>query len=351
MSVIDVSYQRGSGLPFERVARNGGLTSGMGMARLTDYINTLGGRRMHILAQGGDGLNTAAASTSQVRACARFQTSPNCAGVEALVVVGQSSSTTVLGGYTFSVNEVGSALVNQGTRYLGGNATGVVGPSDIVVDRLRFKIGGSDLIGDASFNMICTIASGMQLIYFVVYEVQQTTLDTTSGYVAPAPDVFGHGSPILDRDIGQTAAALWTNWKHRGTPQFVWTNTSNSALGGVTITGTTYTNILSASTAGYSANAAGFWTIPYRKSRMTGTTVPVIIWADVLASGNGQLRVSNSSGVIGTVSSMGIGTYSAIASLDATISTSDLVIVEARDSVNPPDVIVVRGCGMYEYQT
>jgi hypothetical protein len=350
MAILNVTYQQGYGLIHEGVARNGRPTNGFGLASLANYINMISARRLHVLGQGGGTIAAGFAGGAGLtgRGTLRCHTSPNCAGVECLMVFAPSTSTTVFDSYIWTVGNVTAAeTYGQSTRYLAGNGAGASGPNDIIVDRQRFKkTSGADIPGDVDLNLDLE-ASGF-LIYYIVYEVQQTSLDTSSHTCVPL-DVFHIGAPILDRDIADLQDTIWTLYKRQGVTEFSWQ--APDAGSEPSQTGTTYKNILDASTAGYSSSAAGFWTVPYRKNRLAGTTVDVVLWATgaVNTGTGGRVRFSNSAGVIGTITGYTTSrtTRTTTATLDATLTSSDLVIVEHSDSAG--NTMTTMAAGMIDY--
>ncbi len=347
MTIVNTSYQRGYGIPFEWSARNGHITDGLAVSSLASYINMIAARRMHILAQGGAAVTGGLGGSSPALQYINASTSPNIAAVEVLTICTPFAGTLSPANFFWNVNGPGF-YQQQARMYIGTNASGAAGPGSVVVLKQRLVDDtGANLIGDTQYSFDVEL-NAASLLYYVIYEVPRTTLNTATHTAIPT-DVFGVGAPILDRDVATMTDAMWKIYRRQGSPCFTWAED----LGiGASRAGTTYANILSGSTAGYSSSAAGFWTIPYRKNRMTGSTVNVVLWATgfVSAGTGGRVRFSNSSGVIGTITGYTTAKLqrSTTATLDAT-QTSDLVTVEISDS--GLNTMNCQTAGMYEYMT
>ena len=334
------------GNPPDRFARNGDLTDGVKMNQLAGAINSLSARRLHVLAQGGNGMAMTSAGSVDIGAC-KFHTSPNCAGVEVMMVLGRSTSATLLGSYQWTVGGVA-----QASRYMGGSTAGTNGPDDLVVDKQRFVDGsGNQLAGDTDYTATFNTSASIAAAAYVIYEVPRSTVVTGSAVQSVLGyDIFGHGNPILDRDISRLTDAMWLMYRRQGAHQFSFAAVTTLIP---TQTGTTPKNICDDATTGYGANAAGFWTIPRRKNRLAGTVVNVALWArSECTTSDGVVRFSNSAGVIGSITGIAaVGFYSTTATLDATLSTSDLVIVEHFSAANAAGVVNTYSAGIYEYLT
>jgi hypothetical protein len=354
MPIIDSHPPQPAGLIQRYVAGNQRITDSFRLADLATFTNMLAGRRFHVLGSGGQSIGVQIAGPSQI-ATTRFHTSPNCGGVEVMMVVGRGNSNTVFGNFAWTLSDGAGAanIVTTATHRVGGSTAATAGPNEITVERIRIvDAAGAELAGDTEYTLSITgVSINLSILSFMIYEVPRTTLDTST-HTAISPDVFGVGSPILDRDVADIVDALWTIYTRQGVSQIYWSDlTGNNP----STTGTTWVNILDASTAGYSANAAGFWTIPYNKGRLvTSGTVDVKLWAiaNVTPGGTAEVRFTGSGGLIGTVTGMttegatGVASSTATATLDTTL-TSDLVVVEYRNSL-AANGASLRACGMYE---
>jgi hypothetical protein len=333
-----------TGLRSERLGRNGQLTDGTSMNRLQSFINKLGARRRHVLAHGGTACTPF--PTLSLIGANRFHTGPNCAGVEVVMLLGPSTTSSTLGALRWTVGGV-----TQDWLYSGGFSSST-GPNDVSVVRQRFVDGsGDDLASDTAFNASMSVANS-SVIFYIIFEIPRTALDTAlHSSAAFGHDVFGHGAPILDRDWSKLQDMLWEMYRRQGPVQFCW---SSMALSSPTQTGATWKNVLDGTTTGYGANAAGFWTIPEKKNRLAGAVVNVQFWARGLtnAGAGGRVRFSNSAGVLATITGFTTGAaqhIEATATLDATIATSDLVIIEHSDSAG--NIMQTDAAGCYEYLT
>lgn len=344
--IVDTKYQFGRGLPIEAMARNGQITDGANMATLANYVNMIAARRFKILAQGGNSISGLLSTSATI--AAQWHTSPNCGGVEVVLVLGPSTSATAFGSYTFTVDGVA-----QATRYITGDTGGVSGPNDLVFDHQTFVDGSGDpLAGDTDYEATMTLTNAA-LLYYIIYERPRNSLDTDTD-TAIATDVFAYNAPILDRDVATMVDAMWKLHRRQGAVHFTHQVQLGTPPSEPT---TTFINILDGSLAIVGAAAAGFWTIPYRKNRLAGSTVDVVLWAygEVVApgAGTGQVKFANSAGTIGTVTGFaGAAEFrSTTGTLDATISTSDLVVVSHRITVADGAEMVTYAAGMYEYLT
>lgn len=333
-----VNHAFSKGMVEIQQARQNGITDSFGMNIIAGYVNHLAARRMHVLAQGGNSVGNYPPSGLTI--AGTFHTSPNCNRVEALMIAGRSTSATVLGSSRWSINSV---FITP-TVYTAGSVTGTVGPNDLSVSRTRMLNSGSDLVGNTTYSWgLETGATAISVLYFIIYEVPRDSLNLASDTGVPL-DVFASGAPILDRDIGDVTDALWTLYKRQGIPQF----TFEHVTGTTPTANATFKNVLDATTTGYASSAAGYWTIPYRKHRMTKTTLDVVLWAvsATLAGADGQVKFTNAAGTVGTIT--GISTaavYTTTATIDASTSGSQLVVVEHKSAASTISTIAA---GMYE---
>lgn len=337
--ITGVDWSRVRGLFELGIARQGGITDGYELTTLAGFVNQLGSRRLHVLAQGGNSIGNYAGSGLII--AGRFHTSPNCNRVEAVMIAGRSTSATVLGSSFWSINGVAIAP----NVYTAGSVAGTAGPRDLSVSRTRLTSGGSNLAGDTTYDWTLTTgATPISVAYFIIYEVPRDTLDPDTDAAAIPHDVFQVGAPILDRDIGDLTDSLWTLYKRHGIPQFSFIHVSGTAPSA----NATFKNVLDATTTGYSSSAAGYWTIPYRKNRMTKTTLDVVLWAvsAVAAGADGQVQFTNAAGTIGTLTGISTAnTYTTTATIDASASGSQLVVVEHKSAASTVSTIAA---GMYE---
>lgn len=346
--ILDTTvYQPGFGLQADRICRNGKLTDGVKVNQLSDFINTIASRRLHVLAQGGCGTGTFLSSSGN-NVLVKAHTSPNCGGVQVWMICGRSTSATTMGSYTWQVDATA-----QQTRYLGGSTAGTNGPDDLVCDGQRFQIAGAELSGDTVYEFRLSVSSTVSVLFYCIYEVPRTSLDLALHTAANwGRGVFDYGAPILDSNLSSLTDTLWKMYRRQGVNQILYGSTTGTAA---SQTGTTWKNILDGSTSGFSSSAAGFWTIPYRKNRLAGTTVDVVLWAygGTNVMSGGEVRFVNSAGTIGTITGF-VDTIDEFrtqtATLDATISTSDLVIIEHRHS-NAGDLQRTFSAGIYEFLT
>lgn len=341
--IVHVNRAYTVGLSAILQCRQGGITDGFGVAGIAGFVNHLAARRVHVLAQGGDSIGSATVASINLRG--RFHTSPYCNRVEALVIAGRTVSGTTLGRLTWTVNSY--ALPDM---YVAGSIGGTTGPQDLSILRTQLvSAANTPLVGDTDYDWSLAMGSvPINVLFYVIYEVPRETLNpSTDG--TPALETFSVGAPILDRDIATLTDTLWKIYRRSGIPQF-----SHSTLAATTPSATaTFKNVLDSGTAGYSANAAGWWTIPYRKNRMTKTTLNVVLWhvgnIDPLnPASDGVVRWVNAAGTIGSIT--GINTSASTirtttATIDASTSGSQLVIVEHSSATS---TIFTRGCGMIE---
>lgn len=324
-------------------ARQSGIVDAYAAGKIAGYINHIASRRVHVLAQGGNSVGNYAPGSLVLGG--RMHTSPFCNRVEALIIAGRTSSNTDLGQVTLSVDSY-----SMPTMYVGGSVSGTSGPVDLSVLRKRMQsAANTDLAPDTDYDWrIETGSVPTAIAYFIIYEVPRETLDpAVDGNPAITP--FAVGAPILDRDIASVTDTLWTIYKRSGLPMFAHSTYATSSPSATA----TFKNVLDATTTGYSSSAAGFWTIPYRKNRLTKTTLDVVLWAvantDPLnPSTDGIVRFVNAAGTIGSITSIGTSAsviWTTTATIDATTSGSQLVIVEHSSATS---TITTRGVGMLE---
>lgn len=356
--IVGVNRAYASGVSPLAIGRQGAITDGFAVASLTGYINHLLARRMHVLAQGGNAAVSAGLPSSGQNGVVRFHTSPNCKRVYMSAICARSGSNTVLGSFNWNVfSSTGTGLGGLDTIYVGGASGSAASPNDLSIHTQRVAIANVDLSPDTTYGMRLTGAStNVQLLYFVVYELPRSTVDTTTDTAIPLHP-FQVGAPILDRDIGDLTDSLWTMYKRGGPMQGVYSDITATP---VTSVGTTWTNIMDGSTTGFAAGAAGLRTIPYRKNRATGTTLDVVFWSNTQALGaaaTAEIRFVNSSGTIasmtgldGSLGATGMVLHTTSGTLDATLATSDLVIAEQRNATAGQGV-TTTAFGIYEFLT
>lgn len=336
MTLIYPGRTPNAGLITFKVARNGAVTDGASLARVGALTNTLMTRRMHPLLYGGNSIGNYPPSGLTIGGA--FHTSPYCDRVECMMIAGRSTSATISGHSRFGIN---AAFVAD--TFIGGSISGTTGPQDLSVVRVRLTDGGSDLVGDTDYEFSLEAGSTpISILWFCVYEVPRDFIATAEG--ATPLDVFQVGAPILDRDIASVSNALWTMHARSGNPQFAFAHSASSAPTATT----TYKNILDGSTTGYASNAAGYWTFPYRKNRYASSTADVVLWAVSAVSGTGlggTVRFTNAAGTIGTLTIVNGSVATATATIDATTSGSQLVVVEHKSTAN---TITTIAAGMYE---
>lgn len=312
--------------------RNGAITSGPAMAGFAGMVNMLTGRRKKMLfAKVKPGYAGVTAGT--LMRC-RFFTSRHATSVTVLMILAKSNG--VGGAYFWTVDGV-----SQGSKSVGAQAAAPAGPSDVFTATHTFRTGGgANLTGGALHEARLDTSGTVRVLGAIIFEQQAGILSTTD-YGIPV-DAYDVGAPVTGASLNAIIEQLWVLYKESGAHQIFWSDDTAGAAAPTAVA--TYKNILDASTAGWAAGAAGFWTYPYRKHRLTGTTVDVTLWCYASAT-TGSVRFSNSAGVIGTITGIAAaGFYSATATLDATL-TSDLVIVEHKDTAG---TITTQSAGMYE---
>lgn len=203
------------------------------------------------------------------------------------------------------------------------------------------KVFSFELTGSAPFDFSWSVDANSGINGVRIY---QAPANYSSVYSLIArPSRLAAGSPVTYANISDfDTYGYSTVWTYNSTPHFYWS-------GSAAQTGTTYANILDAATTGYAASAAGFYTIPYRQNSLAATTAQAKFWvyASTSVGTTGRARISNSTGVLATIT--GIGTagayYSTNVNLDTSL-TSDLVIVEISDAT-AGRTITVNGAGLY----
>jgi hypothetical protein len=345
MSVVNAAAPGLFVTPALSIARNDSLTDGWCMGAVINALNMIAARRFHVLAQFTTTLNNAGLSSS---CFARIHTSPNAQEVEALVICSKATSNTVAGSYQWTV-----AGTPKNRRYFGGAAGSTVTPNELFVDRQTLIVDA--FAGDTVFDLSFSSDVNLRILAVIVYEIPRAQLETSFNF-AVAPEVCRAGSPILDRDVARVTDVLWTLYRRQG-PHIFCAGASASLHSGTaldTTSSTTFRNVLDASTAGWSANAAGFWSIPKNKGRLATPGVECVFWvraARTAGAGTGSVRLVSSAGTLVTITGItgAVAMYTGTCTLDSTHDT-DLLIVEDAVSVGTT-TLQLQACGLYEYKT
>jgi hypothetical protein len=153
--------------------------------------------------------------------------------------------------------------------------------------------------------------------------------------------------PVMAADWLNVADRIVTMWERQGTPNFNWacseaTPVTSTVLG---------KNILSGSTAGYSATEAGFYIWTAGRGRISSPTSPVECWVYASASsGTDTATFYYSAGAIAQVNITGAaGWYTATGSFNTTgITDPELVTVEIGNGGS--GTVTLYAAGMMDYQ-
>jgi hypothetical protein len=316
--------------------RNGAMAMGSQQAALANLLNTIAFRRGKVLLSKFTYLGNFP-SPSQAF-FARFYCSPKVTDVYVAMLLGDSG-TPVANTYFWTVDGV-----VQATRAVQQTLVPSPGPSAYQLQLSRFVDAGGNALAAGVHDVNLQMAGTAAITGCVIFEVASNFGDTAQ---ALAPDVYSVGSPVTGRDLAALHDRAWLLHRQQGTHHIHWTDNAV----GKTQLGATYKNILDATTTGYAATAAGFWTIPFRQATLAGTTVPVTMWVYASSDGTtGRVRFVNAAGVIATITGIGApGYYTATGTLDPTLA-SDLVIVEHSEAT-AGKTITTRGAGMYSFDT
>lgn len=197
-----------------------------------------------------------------------------------------------------------------------------------------------------TYSLEFEVGNGARPLWVSVYEVPYDTIDCDpdSG-VGIDPRLFRHGAALHDQGMqrmGQVARGIW---EEQGACHFNWSTADGSSIDNAT---STWTNILDGDTGGWSSSAAGFMFHPWGRGRRyyNPSVAPASIWYVAESTSNdGELRFSDSSGVIATASIVTTKALSVISANYSTTFTTDLLTVESNGGTGTTKVY---GVGMVD---
>jgi hypothetical protein len=342
--IVPVGTTIGGYLAHDKIARGDSIPDAGRVRLLAGRINTLLGRRFKRLWQkSGPGFSTYSAAGSATTWRGLFHTSPNIKGVRVEMILRGSDSVGSDRYYEWTVGGV----AQRRRRVVTDTTATTAANFQLRFDSQEFVDGSGDpLAGDTQYEFSLTVNDGCRVIGATIYELKRDVLDTDL-HVAVRTDPLAIGSPVLAREIEDLHNGAWSVWQKQGPVHVAW---SNDDVTPPTRTGSTYANVIDASTAGYSASAAGQWHYTTDHGRYSADTVPCVFWcyASVNAGAGGRVRFTDSGGTMATIT--GIGTTPQIYTTTATIACRDsLVVVEHSDAgVN---TITTHAAGFYELGT
>jgi len=150
------------------------------------------------------------------------------------------------------------------------------------------------------------------------------------------------GVPVSGVELPISGA--WQQWTRESTHYFGWS-------GNFSVASATYTNVASGTVTGWTTNSPGFFVIPQSQATLSSTSVACKLWcyASCTTVGAGRLRIQDSTGVLATITGIGVaGYYTADVVLNASLTQSALTVVEASCTAG---TITVDGAGLYAYTT
>lgn len=321
---------RGIGLADFSLVQNGDILNGFAGASLSNYLYSQLLRRGKVLYRRAFPLGTFAPSgqTHRVRITPAYHL--DFENVYCTVLFGDSGTFGTAGFATFVSNGVSQlALIPDPVH------SAVVSAGPLHFRRVTFKLSALATTLDISWSAAANSAIQSVVIFGGVLASSATYASIAS------PSQYVAGAPVTTGDFTNLPIYAFEMHRVMGTTYFSWS-------GAISSTGTTWTNLLDASTTGFAAAAAGFQVIPEKQSTMTGTTVRCIFWVYASSTGvNGRVRISNSTGVIATITGItAAGYYTATINLDATLTAADLMTVEFSEAAGGATVNV-NGCGLY----
>jgi hypothetical protein len=214
-------------------------------------------------------------------------------------------------------------------------------PAQIVAD--------IDITGDTAYQLVLSQYQHARIRFVTAHELPRyTLLSTAAGFSDPTP-VYQGGS-ILAATQADLLAMIRAMARRQG-QQFVAHSTPTSTP--LTMTGTTYKNIVDGTTSGYSATAQGTYTWPaYQGSRSASGSIPVEVYAYLKTTGaasTAYLKLVDSAGDIvelSTASTTGVWVTGT-----GTWSTSNASrLVQALSKNTGGGTTSVWAWGMYPYE-
>jgi hypothetical protein len=321
---------RGVGIADFGLVQNGNIADGYAASALANFLYSQLLRRSKVLYHRAFPLGTFAPSGQTHRGRLRPGFHEEFDNVFCTVLFGDSGTFGAAGFTSFLVggvsqlpsipDPVNSAAVSAGPLHF---------------RRVTFRL--SPIATTTDISWAAAANSAIQSV--IIYGGVLASSATYAGIASPSQYVAG--APVTTFDFSNLMLYAFEMHKSMGTTYFTWS-------GAISATGTTWVNVTDASTTGYAATAAGFQVIPQLQSTMTGTTVPCTFWVYASSTGvNGRVRISNSTGVLATITGItAAGFYSTTFNLDPTLTSSDLVVVEFSEAAGGATVNV-NGCGLY----
>lgn len=325
---------RGAGIAEFSLVQNGNIADGYACASLANFLYSQMLRRSKILYRRVFPLGTFAPSGQTHRGRLRPGFHEEFDNVYCTVIFGDSGTVGAAGFTSFVVNGV-----SQLAKIPDPVNTGAASAGPLHFRRCTFRL--SSIVTTTDISWAAAANSAIQGV--IIYGGVLATSATYAGIASPSQYVAG--APVTTTDFTNLMLYGFETHKAMGTTYFSWS-------GAISSTGTTWTNLLDASTTGFAAAAAGFQVIPEKQSTMTGTTVAAVFWVYASSTGvNGRVRISNSTGVIATITGItAAGYYSTTINLDATLTAADLMTVEFSEAAGGATVNV-NGCGLYALTT
>ncbi len=336
-------------LQHDKAARNACIPDAEQVLKLAYRTNAIAGRRFKRLwskfIPGTDAYSAVGASTLWRGV---FHTSPNVGDVRVQVIARGSENLGTAHYYEWTVGGV-----PQGRRYVIVDET-LSGPTDyyygatLRLSKQRFVDGaGEPLAGNTQYEFSLEVNDGCRVVGATIYEATRSQLDTDI-HTAVRVDPLAVGSPVLSREIADMHHAAWHIWQKQGPVHVAW---SNEDITPPTQTGTTYRNLIDATTTGYSASASGQWLHGAGHHRFFTNTMSCLFWcyASTDAGSNGRVRFTGSSGTLATIT--GIGTTPQIYSTVLNITAADSLVVLEHSNSNAGQTTTTHAAGFYELDT
>lgn len=338
--------------------RNGVIPPGDKLrAALVALANRVGVQRQKILFQKSIRY-TEAYDTATAADTWRFQfhTSPNCATVRVVMVVGHGNFDAAVvvrdPKVVWTTTIVGGASTAQDAIYH-SESDGTT--SVVVPDGMRVITQDWLVTADTKYRAQMNQTDQLRVLSASVHEIPRTVvISNETNIIDPSP--YAERSQIYDSDAAEFQSLVTKFWKTMGTHQFAFCVDSTT---GQTVTGTTWENLIDGATGGIGVATKGFQTWPNYHGSLDGVTattedIPVTIYAYMQtdnAANQAEVRFVDKDGVIGTLTSTsttGEWVTSDVVWTATTAATSVKVDVEHRN-VGVTDTTTVMAAGMYEY--
>lgn len=316
------------------LAKNRDVADGAAMISIANLAYSNWVRRRRVVYSYGGAISAIPSGTTHR---AEFYLDPEITegGLVCTIIYGDSGVAGTARFATFNINGVA-----QSTPSVPANtATPTAGPSDL--KRVTFDISTNLSSGVNTLDWSVSANAG---IYAVVIYGRIPNPPSTGNAFAASSVLYPYaaGVPVSAVETTSLILSAWQYWCRQATHHFAWS-------GSFSVASATYTNIASGTATGWGTSVPGFWVIPEKQATLAGATVPckLYCYASCTTVGAGRLRIQDSTGVLATITGIGVaGYYTADVDLNPALTQSALTVVEASCTAG---TITVTGAGLYSF--